>query len=138
MSAIVAHCGFRCDQCPAFIKISRTKNDRIAAAAGWAKFFNLKVKPESLRCKGCLAGVCAGFDYPSENCRIRLCAIERKLENCAGCADYPCEKLGMQMKSVEKRIRRFKGKVPKKAYDRFLAPYDARATLVSLRPGGIR
>jgi len=26
-------------------------------------------------------------------CGIRLCAIERKLENCAYCNDYACEKL---------------------------------------------
>lgn len=136
MRTIVARCGFRCDKCPAYTKNSRTKNDKTTGAAGWSRYFKIHVNPESLRCKGCLAGVCAGYDFPNEQCPIRLCAIERKLENCAGCSEYPCSTLEKQMKGVEKIIRRFKGKVPKKEFDRFISPYDARKTLDGLRLKG--
>jgi len=26
-----------------------------------------------------------------EECKIRACAIERKVQNCAHCDDYPCQ-----------------------------------------------
>ncbi len=131
MKTIVARCGFRCDLCPAFT--SHTEKDRIASAAGWSRYFKLKVKPSSMRCKGCLAGVCAGFDFPSEKCSIRLCVLDRKLENCAGCDEYPCARLEKQMKGVERRIKQLKGRVPQEEFDQFLAPYDARTTLNRLR-----
>ncbi len=131
MKTIVARCGFRCDQCPAFT--SHTEKARIAAAAGWSRYFKLKVKPASMHCKGCLAGVCAQNDFPSKQCSIRLCVIDRKLENCAQCQEYPCAKLDRQMKGVEKRIAQLKGRIPKKEFDQFLAPYDARTTLNRLR-----
>ncbi len=135
MKAIVARCGFRCDQCPAYT--SRTEKARIAGAAGWSRYFKLKVKPASMRCKGCLAGVCKGNEFPSAQCSIRLCVLDRKLDNCAGCREYPCSKLEARMKSVEKRIRQLKGRVPEKEFERFLAPYDARTTLNRLRRGPV-
>lgn len=57
MRAIIARRGFRCDECPAYTESSRTKNDAVAGAAGWSRYFKTRVKPELMRCKGCLAGV---------------------------------------------------------------------------------
>ncbi|HET9131324.1 MAG TPA: DUF3795 domain-containing protein, partial [Terriglobia bacterium] len=55
MKTMVARCGFRCDQCGAFVKNSPTAADRLEAAAVWSKYFGLSVRPRDMRCNGCLA-----------------------------------------------------------------------------------
>ncbi len=129
MKAIVARCGFRCDLCPAFFKNSRTAADRLAASAGWSRYFHLHVKPEAMRCNGCFAAPRADRTFPDKKCSIRRCVTERELGNCAACKAYPCVELEQRMKRVEKVIRRFQKKIARKEFDRFIAPYDARKTL---------
>ncbi len=135
MDAIISRCGFRCDLCPAFVKNSPEAADRQIASAAWSKYFRLRVKPESMRCYGCLAKKGRGFDFPPDNCSVRDCVLGRGLENCAGCSEYPCKTMEKRMKGVEKTLRRYTGNVPKGEYNRFLAPYDARSNLkrVALR-----
>jgi hypothetical protein len=133
MKIIVSCCGYRCDLCPAFVKNNSSAADRLAVAAGWSKYFKLRMKPDSIRCHGCLAEDSGGCDLPPQDCAVRRCVIERKLDNCAGCAEYPCKELERRMRGVEKTIRRFQGKILKREYDRFIAPYDARTMLNRLR-----
>ena len=133
MKKIIARCGFRCDQCVAFVKNSPTAAARRTASAGWSKYFKLNVKPESMRCNGCLAEACPDYVFPEKKCAIRSCVAERKLENCAGCEEYPCKMLNKRMEGVEKVIKRFKNRIPRKEFDRFIAPYDARTTLNRLK-----
>jgi hypothetical protein len=133
MQQVIARCGFRCDLCPAFVKNNTSAADRLAVAAGWSKYFRLKLKPESIRCYGCLEVRGRGFDLPPKTCAIQRCVTKRKLDNCAGCAEYPCKELDRRMKGVEKVIDRFRNKIPEREFDRFLAPYDARTTLNRLR-----
>ena len=132
MNIIVARCGFRCDLCPAFVKNSRTAAERRTGSAAWLKYFGLKVKPESMRCNGCLGEDCADYTFPEKKCAVRRCVIERKLENCSQCAEYPCATIEKRMRGVEKVIRRFQNKIPVREFDRFIAPYDARTTLSRL------
>jgi len=133
MKAIVARCGFRCDLCGAFVKNSSSVTDRVQVAAAWSKYYHVDIKPESIRCYGCLAAKGRGFDLPSTACAVRRCVIRRKLDTCADCADYPCTTLEKSIRGVEKVIKKFKGKIPKREFDRFIAPYDARTTLNRLR-----
>jgi hypothetical protein len=133
MKAIVARCGFRCDTCVAFVKNSRTATDRCKAAAGWSKYFHLNVKPDAMRCNGCLAKDCDDYEFPVKNCATRQCVIDRGLNNCSECAEYPCEKLDKRMKGVDRIIKRFQGQISKQEFDCFIAPYDARTTLNRLR-----
>ena len=132
---MIARCGFRCDSCGAFVKNSKKASDRIELAAGWAKYFHLNMKPDALRCNGCLADDCGEYDLPDKKCAIRRCVIEKKLENCAQCGDYPCKELEQRMVGVEKVIKRFRNNIPRREFDRFIAPYDARTTLNRLKSG---
>lgn len=133
MSAIVARCGFRCDLCGAFVKKSSTAADRRVVAAAWSKYFRLKVKPASIRCNGCLSQDRGGYEYPAKNCATRRCVIKRNIANCAECTEYPCKALETRMCGVDKIIDRFREKMAKREFDRFIAPYDARITLNRLR-----
>ena len=133
MKKIIARCGFRCDLCPAYVQNSSTAADRISGAAGWSKYFRLKVAPASMRCYGCLAEKGKGFEFPAGDCAVNCCVVKGNLANCSECGDYPCKALNERMTGVEKVIKRFRNKIPKKEFDRFIAPYDARTTLGKLR-----
>jgi hypothetical protein len=93
MTTLIAACGLDCAKCDSFI--ATQANDLVAleqVAAKWTKEFNAPgLTALNVQCDGCMAegrkiGHCA-------ECKIRLCAIERGLENCAACPDYACEQL---------------------------------------------
>jgi len=93
MGKMIAHCGLVCSECPTFIA---TLNDDNAArektAIFYSKKFGFNLKPEDINCDGCLSETGNLIAYCQE-CEIRKCSREKKLENCAVCVEQPCEKL---------------------------------------------
>lgn len=93
LSKIIAFCGIDCSECKALIA---TKNEdkalRKDVAEEWSKMFGHEIKPEEINCVGCLAVDGPHINYCSI-CEIRKCGIEKRVENCAYCVDYKCEKL---------------------------------------------
>ena len=93
MTTLIAACGLDCAQCEAY---QATQADDLLAleaiAEKWRQEYNAPgLTADTLLCDGCMAegrkiGHCA-------ECRIRACAVERGLANCAACPDYPCEML---------------------------------------------
>ena len=93
MDKIIAYCGIVCSECPAYIA-TQTDDDakRREVAEQWTKQFGHELKPEDINCDGCLTeGPRLWRDC--KNCKIRGCARERNVENCAYCDDYACETL---------------------------------------------
>jgi len=97
MDAMVAYCGLSCDTCP--IHLATLEEDkprqqlmRAAIAKICAEQYGMSYRIQDITdCDGCRAGIrlfsgCA-------KCEIRKCAIEHRLESCAFCDDYPCERL---------------------------------------------
>ena len=122
MGEMIARCGFKCHLCLAFQENNKDHADQIRVAKGWSKYFDLNVPAEKIRCNGCLPDDSGGLEFPDKNCPIRPCVIERGLENCAYCEDYPCEKLETRMSGVEEVAKRFYG------------TYRRRSTITSLHP----
>ena len=90
MDALVAFCGIDCAICPALIATKKNDNEmRKKIAEDWTKQFNTTIRPEDINCDGCIViegrhiGYCA-------ICEIRKCAVEKKVKNCAYCAEYAC------------------------------------------------
>jgi hypothetical protein len=94
MEKMLAYCGLVCTDCPAYI--ATQSNDPAAmekVAEQWRKQFNMpQITADSILCDGCtltggrLSGYC-------QTCKIRACAMDRSVPNCAHCADYACEDL---------------------------------------------
>jgi hypothetical protein len=93
MATLIAACGLDCAQCDSYI--ATQANDLTALeqiAVKWTQEYNAPgLTALNVQCDGCMAegrqiGHCA-------ECKIRLCAIERGLANCAACPDYACEQL---------------------------------------------
>jgi hypothetical protein len=66
---------------------------RAAIARLGQEYYGIKMQPEDITdCDGCTTE--NGRIYSGcKKCELRICARERKLETCAHCPDYACEKL---------------------------------------------
>jgi hypothetical protein len=83
-------CGRDCFNCPLY---HAGKNPKLAGMLA-ARF---GIPAEELPCEGCRPseGKCRllkslGLSFP---CSVYLCSVEKKVEFCSACADFPCERL---------------------------------------------
>lgn len=77
-----AYCGLYCGACAILVATESNEVEKLLEreeAAGYTV--------EQLTCHGCRTDVLACF---CADCEMRLCARERGVAFCAGCADYPC------------------------------------------------
>ena len=90
---IMSCCGLDCSKCRAYVA---TRGSDYASATEtarrWSNPEEGDYKPEDIWCDGChsdhrLHAFCA-------KCPVRACAKGKGLDNCGGCGEYPCEKLG--------------------------------------------
>jgi len=87
----IAVCGLNCASC--FIYYKRDENDPEVAretreTIEWFREKkNLELSKEDLMCKGCLGPLDVHW---SPDCKMMLCARERRLEHCFECRDFPC------------------------------------------------
>ena len=95
MNALMAFCGLNCAACEAYL--ATQANDLAAqqrVLAKWRQEFNApNMTIADVTCDGCvtLNGRASGY---CSQCPIRACGVERKVTNCAYCAEYSaCEKL---------------------------------------------
>lgn len=93
MNQITAFCGLICSECGAFIATLDNDDDKRAEVAKlWSQQYQVDLKPSDINCDGCtsdserLIGHCFA-------CEIRKCGKEKRVQNCAYCDDYVCDKL---------------------------------------------
>ena len=97
---IVAYCGIPCSDCPAYIA-TRENDDalRRETAKKWSEMFKSDIKPQDINCDGCPTDSERIFNH-CHVCEIRKCAREKKVKTCAGCTEYPCQKLSAFLAQV--------------------------------------
>ena len=99
MEPIVACCGLTCSLCKAYLATQRDSDEeRRKVAEDWSKVLSVDIKPEQINCDGCLSE--GRLFFYCQSCEKRRCCIEKNLENCAYCDDYPCSKLDNVFKAV--------------------------------------
>jgi hypothetical protein len=87
---IVAYCGIVCSDCPVFVATQKNDDtERQTVADTFTKQYGKEYKPEAINCDSCVTNGPRIFKYCSI-CKIRKCAQEKKVENCAFCSGYPC------------------------------------------------
>lgn len=93
MKRILAHCGLVCDECPAYLATQANDDEmRSKIAAEWSESLGGALTKEDINCDGCLGTEGRKVGYCNE-CPIRVCAVERGMENCAHCSSYACDSL---------------------------------------------
>jgi len=83
MPEMTGYCGYRCDLCAAR---SDDPAVRQKLVDGWRKLFGHEnYTAENVRCDGCRAD----GRLADKNCKARPCAIEKGVESCAACDEFP-------------------------------------------------
>jgi len=97
MDASTSYCGLTCSTCPiltATLEPDDVKRESLRASialTGNQKYGLSWTARDINDCDGCKAG--GRLFVGCSSCEVRRCAIERRLESCAYCVDYGCEKL---------------------------------------------
>ncbi len=97
---MTAFCGLACYECPAFLATRADDNEKRAEIAKeWSKQYHADIKSENINCDGCKSdtGRLIGHCYV---CEIRKCGMEKKVETCGYCADFPCVRLDFIFNAV--------------------------------------
>jgi hypothetical protein len=131
MDPILTRCGYRCDLCLAYRpNVDASPSNQQKLSDGWYKYFGFRIPPENIICDGCMA------DHPrliDQSCPVRLCVIEKGLENCAQCELHDCEKLLHRIVTYEDIQARLEIEIPEDDYLCFIRPYENRKRLDDLR-----
>ena len=91
-----AYCGLICEKCAIYLATRESDQDKkhqmkMDIAEQIKKHYGQDTRPEDIGdCDGCKTDTGRIF---CTGCEIRICAVEKGIENCAYCNDYPCEKL---------------------------------------------
>jgi len=91
---IIAYCGLVCSNCDAYVATQANDLETLERLAKRAReeFGIQDATAETAICDGCLTDGGRQIGYCA-TCKIRACAVERGVANCAHCADYACQKL---------------------------------------------
>ena len=98
MDEIIGYCGLNCCTCPIYVATREKDEDkrrrmRADIAEEIRKHYGVEYKPEDITdCDGCWSEGDRLF-AGSNNCRIRKCVRQKRIQNCAHCAEYPCKRL---------------------------------------------
>ncbi|MFC1668762.1 DUF3795 domain-containing protein [Spirochaetota bacterium] len=93
MKEMISICGLDCGKCPVYIAtVGDDDDERKKIAKQWSQAMQKELKPEDINCVGCLKKEGNHFIHCS-SCEIRICGMEKSLNNCGLCSNYSCGKL---------------------------------------------
>lgn len=126
-------CGFRCDLCKAYAANIKKKDERPELACMWKKYYDLDGFDNNTYCDGCRSKEQNAKRVDNE-CPVRACVMEKGLEHCGMCPQYPCrtfmEREGLTCK---KACDKFGEAFDQTEYDDFLLAYDNKTRLDTFR-----
>lgn len=96
MEKKIAYCGLLCDSCP--IHLATFEKDKLKQqmmreliAEQCSRYYGMDLHAADVTdCDGCTANTGRLFSGCS-NCEIRKCVLQKSIESCAICDEYPCE-----------------------------------------------
>lgn len=125
---ILTRCGFRCDICPAYEKNIQGQEELKTIRSGWRSYFGFDIPEDRIACVGCLNE----GRHADADCPVRPCAVERRIQTCADCPDFECERLKSRMDFAESVIPKFRN-IPERDFERYFRPYLSRERLERIR-----
>jgi len=111
----LAYCGDNCSKCPRYVAtlsgdIEKLKESAILMKkAGWGRDMS---DIEGLKCLGCQ-------DIESCEYGVKECCIERGIENCGQCVNYPCAQISKAFEITRGYAENFKSILSKEEYNIF-------------------
>ena len=110
----LAFCGDDCNFCPRYIATQSGSEEQLKEVAilwkkaGWQEAI---VSPEEMVCYGCSSVSRCVYG-------IKECALEKDVENCGRCQDYPCEKVIKVFERTEVYARKCQEICSQEEYER--------------------
>ena len=83
----ISVCGLNCAKCDIYLASHGNEKLRNEIIEWFKKERNKTIKPEQVRCEGCRGTLDTHW---SSDCKMMLCAKNRKLQYCFECEDFPC------------------------------------------------
>ena len=122
-------CGYRCDLCSAYVKNINNNDERKRLSEIWTKYYGLNISAEEIYCDGCRCSK-DNAKRIDEDCPVRVCVLERQIEHCGYCNNYPCETFEQRqgLSCVEAK-NKLNENFNQEEYDRFLLSYDNKNRL---------
>ncbi|NIP36547.1 MAG: DUF3795 domain-containing protein [Thermoplasmata archaeon] len=91
MDEEVSYCGLVCAECPAYRGTRDGDVELLERAAKvWSEHYDEDLTADSIRCDGCKS-LTGPHSVTCVTCKIRICAKDRGVENCALCDEYGCD-----------------------------------------------
>ncbi len=126
---ILTLCGYRCDLCQFYTKNIKSEKDKERVSREFNRIFGYDIKPEDVECVGCKNE----GKHVATSCSVRLCALEKGVENCAHCSEFICDKLKRKMNFIEDFLRNNKKPLSEEDFKSYIKPYQSRERLLKIR-----
>ena len=109
---------------------TRQPENRQILSDGWHQYFGFRIPPGEICCDGCLDENPQLID---SGCPVRPCVIEQRLDNCAQCEQFICEKLEQRLVEYTEIRSQLGVEIPDDDYQPFIRPYENKRRLEALR-----
>lgn len=92
---MIAYCGLECNSCPIHLATIETDKYhqhslRESIAEECSSLYHMNMRPEDVSdCDGCLSNTGRLFSG-CNHCKIRKCAMQQNILNCAWCSNFAC------------------------------------------------
>ena len=111
----LAFCGNDCNFCPRYVATQSGDIERLKEAAvmwnkvGWR---DVVLPPEEIACHGCSSASWCRY-------AIRKCVLDKGINNCGECHDYPCDILLKTFERTELYAKDCRQKISEEDYEGF-------------------
>ena len=133
MSDIIARCGYKCNHCLIYRDNLKGEEDRRRFRDSLLKYYGDELTLEQCYCDGCMTEDSENPVRVDVDCQVRPCVIEKGLDNCGSCEQYPCKVLEPKIVDYQRVIERYGGPIPEEDYEIFVKPYESRKVLDEIR-----
>ncbi len=131
--ASITMCGYRCDLCKAYVRNIRKHDQRAELVAVWKKHYDLDYHPGEIYCDGCRSKK-KDAQFMDKSCPVRNCVLNRQINSCADCSDYPCEAFASRTGHCFADVKDRQGvRFDEAEFEQFLTAFDNKTRIDRLR-----
>lgn len=99
MTENLGACGLDCAGCGAHLAYKANDQSlREKVAKEWSEMFHADIKADDVNCAGCMQE--GQLFNHCQVCEIRKCVVDHKIDHCAQCEEFACERITEFMNMV--------------------------------------
>lgn len=126
----ITMCGYRCDLCKAYAPNIKSNDEREKLSNVWNKYYDLEIPADKIYCEGCRCSK-ENTKRIDMNCPVRKCVIEKQVDNCGECIEFPCvifnERRGLSFQEAKEKLG---NNFCADEYHNYLSAYDNVTRLI--------